>query len=166
MRLGRHPALPPTTPPPPPLPPARCLPQVRAAQALQGKVVSTAQNKTAVVEVSTLQIHPVYQKRVRVTTKVGAAPAAAAALARRRRRSRQVACAPLLRLVAGKVARINRPELRRRPGHRAHNSRKPPPCPHSPPPPPQYNAHDEQQQCQVGDMVTLAPSRPLSKTKR
>lgn len=71
---------------------------VRAAQSLQGKVVSTKQNKTAVVEVATLQVHPVYQKRVRVTTK--------------------------------------------------------------------YQAHDEQQQCQVGDTVVLAPSRPLSKSKR
>ncbi|PSC73298.1 30S ribosomal S17 [Micractinium conductrix] len=71
---------------------------VRASQSLQGKVVSTAQHKTAVVEVSTLQVHPVYQKRVRVTTK--------------------------------------------------------------------YQAHDEQQQCQVGDTVVLAPSRPLSKSKR
>ena len=29
-----------------------------------------------------------------------------------------------------------------------------------------YMAHDEQQQCSVGDVVVLAPSRPLSKTKR
>lgn len=29
-----------------------------------------------------------------------------------------------------------------------------------------YQAHDEQQQCSVGDVVVLAPSRPLSKTKR
>ena len=29
-----------------------------------------------------------------------------------------------------------------------------------------YQAHDEQQQCQVGDTVVLAPSRPLSKSKR
>ncbi|KAL4421842.1 hypothetical protein ABPG77_001324 [Micractinium sp. CCAP 211/92] len=71
---------------------------VRAAQSLQGRVVSTAQHKTAVVEVSTLQVHPVYQKRVRVTTK--------------------------------------------------------------------YQAHDETEQCQVGDLVVLAPSRPLSKSKR
>ena len=72
--------------------------RVLAAQSLQGKVVSTSQNKTAVVEVSTLQVHPVYQKRVRITTK--------------------------------------------------------------------YQAHDEQQLCQVGDTVVLTPSRPLSKTKR
>ncbi len=65
---------------------------------MQGRVVSTAQHKTAVVEVSTLQVHPVYQKRVRVTTK--------------------------------------------------------------------YQAHDETEQCQVGDLVVLAPSRPLSKSKR
>ncbi|EFN52087.1 hypothetical protein CHLNCDRAFT_139355 [Chlorella variabilis] len=70
---------------------------VRAAQSMQGKVVSS-QNKTAVVEVATLQVHPVYQKRIRKTTR--------------------------------------------------------------------YQAHDEQQICQVGDTVELAPSRPLSKTKR
>lgn len=29
-----------------------------------------------------------------------------------------------------------------------------------------YQAHDEQQQCQIGDTVLLAPSRPLSKTKK
>ena len=56
---------------PPPAPPptarARCCPlQVRAAQSLQGKVVSTNQNKTAVVEVATLQVHPVYQVRAPV----------------------------------------------------------------------------------------------------
>lgn len=55
------------------LPPAS-RPQVRAAQSLQGKVVSTAQSKTAVVEVATLQIHPVYQVRP---------PPAAAAVAAR-----------------------------------------------------------------------------------
>jgi ribosomal protein S17 len=29
-----------------------------------------------------------------------------------------------------------------------------------------YQAHDEQQECSVGDTVILAPSRPLSKSKR
>jgi small subunit ribosomal protein S17 len=29
-----------------------------------------------------------------------------------------------------------------------------------------YQAHDEQEECQVGDKVILAPSRPMSKTKR
>lgn len=79
-------------------PTAAAIMPVRAAQSLQGKVVSTTQNKTAVVEVYTLQVHPVYQKRVRVTTK--------------------------------------------------------------------YQAHDEEQQCAVGDTVTLAPSRPISRSKR
>jgi small subunit ribosomal protein S17 len=41
---------------------------IRAAQPLYGKVVSTSQSKTAVVEVASLQVHPVYQKRVRITT--------------------------------------------------------------------------------------------------
>ena len=36
---------------------------VRAAQSLQGKVVSTATAKTAVVEVLTLNIHPIYKVR-------------------------------------------------------------------------------------------------------
>eukprot|EP00887_Chlorella_sp_A99_P005990 scaffold27.g5990.t1 len=43
--------------------------QVRAAQTLQGKVVSTKMDKTAVVAVDTLAVHPVYQKRVRQTKK-------------------------------------------------------------------------------------------------
>lgn len=29
-----------------------------------------------------------------------------------------------------------------------------------------YHAHDEQNQCQVGDQVRIAETRPLSKTKR
>jgi small subunit ribosomal protein S17 len=29
-----------------------------------------------------------------------------------------------------------------------------------------YNAHDENGECQVGDMVTMEETRPLSKTKR
>ena len=29
-----------------------------------------------------------------------------------------------------------------------------------------YPAHDEQEQCKVGDVVTLLPTKPLSKTKR
>lgn len=70
----------------------------RAAQSLQGKVVSIAPQKTAVVQVDTLVVHPVYQKRVRSSTK--------------------------------------------------------------------YIAHDEQEECSVGDVVTLTPSRPLSKRKR
>lgn len=71
---------------------------VRCSQSLWGKVVSTSQAKTAVVEVATQRIHPIYQKRVRVLTK--------------------------------------------------------------------YNAHDEQELCKIGDTVILAPTRPLSKTKR
>ena len=70
---------------------------VRAAQSLQGVVVRVAA-KSAVVEVAALSVHPVYQKRVRVTTR--------------------------------------------------------------------HQAHDEEQLCSVGDTVLLAPSRPLSKTKR
>jgi hypothetical protein len=42
--------------------------RVFAAQTLYGKVVSVKQNKTAVVEVTNLQVHPVYQKRVRVSS--------------------------------------------------------------------------------------------------
>jgi small subunit ribosomal protein S17 len=71
---------------------------VRAAQSLTGRVVSTAGVKTAVIAVDTLVVHPVYQKRVKRTTK--------------------------------------------------------------------YTAHDENESCKVGDIVRLAPSRPMSKTKR
>lgn len=42
---------------------------VRAAQSLQGKVVSTSGLKTAVVAVDVLSIHPIYLKRVRQTKK-------------------------------------------------------------------------------------------------
>ncbi len=28
-----------------------------------------------------------------------------------------------------------------------------------------YKVHDEEEQCQVGDLVTIAPSRPISKSK-
>ncbi|GBF95869.1 30S ribosomal protein S17 [Raphidocelis subcapitata] len=40
---------------------------VRASQSLQGKVVSTAMNKSVVVAVERLATHPEYQKRVRIT---------------------------------------------------------------------------------------------------
>lgn len=78
--------------------PAAAFAPVRAAQSLTGRVVSTAGVKTAVVAVDILVVHPVYQKRVKRTTK--------------------------------------------------------------------YTAHDETEQCKIGDVVTLAPSRPLSKSKR
>ena len=71
---------------------------VRASQSLQGKVVGVAQDKTAMVEVTQLKIHPVYSKRTRSTSK--------------------------------------------------------------------YAAHDEKNECKVGDVVVLAPCPPLSKTKR
>ena len=28
-----------------------------------------------------------------------------------------------------------------------------------------YKVHDEEETCQVGDLVTIAPSRPISKSK-
>jgi small subunit ribosomal protein S17 len=71
---------------------------VRAAQSLTGKVVSTASEKTAVVAVDVLKVHPVYKKRVKFTNKI--------------------------------------------------------------------MAHDEAEVAKVGDVVTLAPTRPLSKRKR
>lgn len=40
---------------------------VQAVQDLRGKVVSTAMNKTVVVAVERLAVHPVYQKRIRLT---------------------------------------------------------------------------------------------------
>ena len=55
---------------------------VRASQSLQGKVVSTAQSKTAVVEVATLQIHPVYQGIRRAWAQCGMLHARNAGLAR------------------------------------------------------------------------------------
>ena len=71
---------------------------IRASQTLQGRVVSTTCEKTAVVAIDTLVVHPVYKKRVKSTKK--------------------------------------------------------------------YIAHDEDEQAKVGDVVTLAPTRPLSKKKR
>lgn len=70
---------------------------IRAAQYLQGKVVSSS-SKTAVVAVDNWGTHPVYKKRVKQTTK--------------------------------------------------------------------YLAHDEEEKCQKGDVVVLAPSKPLSRKKR
>ncbi len=40
---------------------------VRAVQDVKGKVVSTAMDKTVVVAVERMKVHPVYQKRMRVT---------------------------------------------------------------------------------------------------
>lgn len=71
---------------------------VRAAQTLQGKVVSVNQNKTTIVAVENITVHPLYSKRVKRTTR--------------------------------------------------------------------YTAHDERGECQIGDVVKLAPCRPLSKKKR
>jgi small subunit ribosomal protein S17 len=71
---------------------------VRAAQSLQGKVVSVSGEKTAVVSVATLYIHPVYQKRIQREKK--------------------------------------------------------------------YVAHVDSQKCNIGDLVILAPCRPMSKKKR
>ncbi len=67
-------------------------------QVLRGTVVSTAMDKTAVVEVTILNAHPVYKKRYRTTKR--------------------------------------------------------------------YYAHDENNECQVGDIIRIAESRPLSKKKR
>ena len=71
---------------------------VRASQILQGRVVSTVCEKTAVVAIQTLVIHPIYKKRTKSTKK--------------------------------------------------------------------YIVHDEQEVAKVGDIVTLSPTRPLSKRKR
>ncbi len=71
---------------------------IRAAQSLQGTVVTRIDDKTAIVAVDTLKIDPVYAKRVNSTKK--------------------------------------------------------------------YVAHVDETSCNVGDVVRLAPSRPLSKTKR
>lgn len=78
-------------------PPALFTP-IRAAQYLQGQVVSTTGEKSAVVAVDKLVVHPVYKKRVKSTTK--------------------------------------------------------------------YTVHVDATKCKEGDVVTLAPCRPLSKTKR
>lgn len=71
---------------------------VRASQSLQGRVVSTASQKTAVVAIDVLIVHPVYKKRVKFTKK--------------------------------------------------------------------YIVHDEEETAKVGDIVAMAPTRPLSKRKR
>lgn len=42
---------------------------VRAAQSLQGKVVSVGENKTTIVAVENINIHPLYKKRVKRTTR-------------------------------------------------------------------------------------------------
>lgn len=42
---------------------------VRAAQTLQGKVVSVNQNKTTIVAVENISVHPLYSKRVKRTTR-------------------------------------------------------------------------------------------------
>jgi len=65
---------------------------------LKGTVVSSAMDKTVVVEVVSLKSHPVYRKRFRTTKK--------------------------------------------------------------------YYVHDGENQCGVGDTITIAETRPLSKTKR
>ncbi|MCD4777075.1 MAG: 30S ribosomal protein S17 [Candidatus Aegiribacteria sp.] len=65
---------------------------------LTGTVISSAMDKTVVVEVVSLKAHPVYKKRYRTTKK--------------------------------------------------------------------YYAHDEDNQCNQGDKVTISETRPLSKTKR
>lgn len=67
-------------------------------QVLRGTVVSTAMDKTAVVEVTSLKAHPVYRKHYRKTKR--------------------------------------------------------------------YYAHDERNECQVGDIIRIAETRPLSKKKR
>ena len=48
---------------------ARCTQPIQAAQKLQGKVVSTRMDKTAVIEVDRFKPHPLYSKRMRVTKK-------------------------------------------------------------------------------------------------
>ena len=65
---------------------------------LKGTVVSSAMDKTVVVEVVSLKAHPVYRKRFRTTKK--------------------------------------------------------------------YYVHDEENQCGIGDTITIAETRPLSKKKR
>ncbi len=50
---------------------ARAAP-VEASQKLQGKVVSTRMDKTAVVEINRFKPHPLYSKRMRVTKKYAA----------------------------------------------------------------------------------------------
>ena len=65
---------------------------------LTGTVISSAMDKTVVVEVVSLKAHPVYKKRYRTTKK--------------------------------------------------------------------YYVHDEENQCNQGDRITISETRPLSKTKR
>ncbi|MBN1434534.1 30S ribosomal protein S17 [Candidatus Fermentibacterales bacterium] len=72
--------------------------RARNRQVLKGTVVSTAMDRTAVVEVQTVSAHPVYRKRHRTSRK--------------------------------------------------------------------YYVHDEENMCNVGDLVRIAETRPLSKTKR
>ena len=76
---------------------APCL-VVRAAQSLQGKVVSVGSDKTTIVSVENISVHPLYSKRVKRTKR--------------------------------------------------------------------YTVHDDKGECEVGDLVKLAPCRPLSKNKR
>ena len=79
-------------------PAAAAMAPVRAAQSIQGTVVSTGMNKTVVVAVNRLVVHPVYLKRTKRTHK--------------------------------------------------------------------FFAHDEAEEASVGDVVVLAPCRPLSKNKK
>ena len=72
--------------------------RVRNRRVLKGTVVSSAMDKTVVVEVVSLKAHPVYKKRLRTTTK--------------------------------------------------------------------YFVHDNENQCNMGDTVTIAETRPVSKKKR
>jgi small subunit ribosomal protein S17 len=72
--------------------------RVKNRRVLKGTVVSSAMDKTVVVEVVSLKAHPVYKKRCRTTTK--------------------------------------------------------------------YFVHDKENQCNNGDTVTIAETRPVSKNKR
>lgn len=72
--------------------------RVSNRRVLKGTVVSSAMDKTVVVEVVSLKSHPVYKKRYRTTKK--------------------------------------------------------------------YHAHDNENQCNQGDVVTIAETRPMSKMKR
>ncbi len=72
--------------------------RVKNRRVLKGTVVSSAMDKTVVVEVVSLKAHPVYKKRYRTTTK--------------------------------------------------------------------YFVHDKENQCNKGDTVTIAETRPVSKNKR
>ena len=72
--------------------------RVKNRRVLKGTVVSSAMDKTVVVEVVSLKAHPVYKKRYRTTKK--------------------------------------------------------------------YYVHDEENQCNPGDKISISETRPLSKTKR